>query len=100
MNKLLLAALALLPVVAIGGEQVILEKDFGGNAIRKVMSVDGWPKEDCAGTATFANVSDARRAECSSRAAELVAKMSGEEKLSLLMMDSPAVPQLGIDAYH
>ena len=42
MNKLLLAALALLPVVAIGGEQVILEKDFGGNAMRKVKYVDGW----------------------------------------------------------
>lgn len=53
-----------------------------------------------AATAAFANVSDARRAECAARAAELVAKMSGEEKLSLLMMDSSAVPRLGIDAYH
>ena len=42
MNKSLLVALALLPVVAIGGEQVILEKDFGGNAMRKVKYVDGW----------------------------------------------------------
>ena len=42
MNKSLLAALALLPVVAIGGEQVILEKDFGGKAMRKVKHVDGW----------------------------------------------------------
>jgi len=38
----LLVALALLPVVTIGGEQVILEKDFGGNAMRKVKYVDGW----------------------------------------------------------
>lgn len=42
MNKSLLVALALLPVVAIGGEQVILEKDFGGKAMRKVKHVDGW----------------------------------------------------------
>ena len=38
----LLAALALLPVVAIGGEQVILEKDFSGYTMRKVRYVDGW----------------------------------------------------------
>ena len=42
MNKSLLVALALLPVVAIGGEQVILEKDFGGNAIRETKYIDGW----------------------------------------------------------
>ena len=42
MNKSLLVALAFLPVVAIGGEQVILEKNFSGNAMRKVKSVDGW----------------------------------------------------------
>ena len=65
MNKSLLVVLALLPAFVIGGEQVILKNEFGGAAIQKVMSVDGWPKEDCAGTATFANVSDARRAECS-----------------------------------
>ena len=42
MNKSLLAALALLPVIAIGGEQVILKKDFDGNAMRKIRHVDGW----------------------------------------------------------
>ena len=42
MNKSLLAALALLPVIAIGGEQVILKKDFDGFAMRKVRYVDGW----------------------------------------------------------
>ena len=42
MNKSLLAALVLLPVVAIGGEQVILKNDFGGNAMQKVKSVAGW----------------------------------------------------------
>ena len=42
MNKSLLVALALLPVVAIGGEQVILKNDFGGNAMQKVKSVAGW----------------------------------------------------------
>ena len=42
MNKSLLVALALLPVVAIGGEQVILKNDFGGNAMQKVKYVDGW----------------------------------------------------------
>ena len=38
----LLAALALLPVAAIGGEQVILKKDFSGYTIRKTKIVDGW----------------------------------------------------------
>ena len=42
MNKSLLAALALLPVVAVGGEQVILKNYFGGNAMQKVKSVSGW----------------------------------------------------------
>ena len=42
MNKSLLAALALLPVIAIGGEQVILKKDFDGFAMRKTRHVDGW----------------------------------------------------------
>ena len=42
MNKSLLVALAFLPVVAIGGEQVILKNDFGGNAMQRVKSVDGW----------------------------------------------------------
>ena len=42
MSKSLLAALALLPVVAIGGEQVIMKNDFGGNAMQKVKYVDGW----------------------------------------------------------
>ena len=42
MNKSLLVALALLPVVAIGGEQVILKNEFGGYAMRKVKYVDGW----------------------------------------------------------
>ena len=42
MYKLLLAALALLPVVAVGGEQVILKKDFSGGPMQKVKYVDGW----------------------------------------------------------
>ena len=54
----------------------------------------------CATITAFANVSDTRRNECAARAAELVGKMTGEEKLSQLMMDSPAIPRLGIDAYH
>ena len=54
----------------------------------------------CATITAFANVSDARRDECTARAAELVGKMTGEEKLSQLMMESPAIPRLGIDAYH
>ena len=41
MNKSLLAALVLLPIVAIGGEQVILKKDFDGHAMRKASHVDG-----------------------------------------------------------
>ena len=42
MHKSLLIALSLLPIVAIGGEQVILEKDFNGFAMRKTRYVDGW----------------------------------------------------------
>ena len=42
MNKSLLIALVLLPVIAIGGEQVILKNEFGGGAMRKVKIVDGW----------------------------------------------------------
>jgi len=41
-SKSLLAALALLPIVAIGGEQVILKNDFRGAAMQKAKSVDGW----------------------------------------------------------
>ena len=44
--------------------------------------------------------SAARRSECAAKAAELVSKMTGEEKLSQLMMESPAIPRLGIEAYH
>ena len=44
--------------------------------------------------------SEARRAECAKRAAELVARLSGEERVGQLMMDSPAVKRLGISAYH
>ena len=36
------AALILLPVSVIGGEQVILKKDFSGYTIRKTQIVDGW----------------------------------------------------------
>ena len=54
----------------------------------------------CAAITALANVPDARRDECAARAAELVGKMTGEEKLSQLMMDSSAIPRLGIDAYH
>ena len=42
----------------------------------------------------------ARRADCAKRAAELVAKLSGEERVGQLMMDSPAVERLGIPKYH
>lgn len=42
MNKSLLAAFALLPVFAFGGEQVVLKNEFGGNAVQKVKYVDGW----------------------------------------------------------
>ena len=50
MNKSLLVALALLPVVAIGGEQVILKNDFGGAAMQNAKSVDGWSlQSNCPG---------------------------------------------------
>lgn len=44
--------------------------------------------------------SEARRAECAKRAAELVAQLSAEERVGQLMMDSPAVERLGIPKYH
>ena len=34
------------------------------------------------------------------RVADLVSRLHTDEKISLLMMDSPAVPRLGIPAYH
>lgn len=34
------------------------------------------------------------------RAAELVAKMTTTEKIGQLMMDAPAIPRLGVPAYH
>ena len=42
MNKSLLVALVLLPVIVVGGEQVILKKDFSGGPMQKVKYVDGW----------------------------------------------------------
>ena len=45
-------------------------------------------------------ISDARRGECAARARELVAKMTPEERLGQLMMDSPAIERLGIKPYH
>ena len=48
----------------------------------------------------FAIPTDARREECAARAREMVAKLTPEERVSLLMMDSAAVERLGIKAYH
>ena len=44
--------------------------------------------------------SAARRAECAGRAAEMVSKLSAEERVGQLMMDSPAVERLGVPKYH
>ena len=44
--------------------------------------------------------SEARRAECEKRAADLVAQLTAEERVGQLMMDSPAVERLGISKYH
>ena len=43
---------------------------------------------------------DARRDACAARAREIVAKLTPEERVGLLMMDSAAVPRLGIERYH
>ena len=51
----------------------------------------------CSGVAA---PSEARRAECAKRAAELVAKLTAEERVGQLMMKSPAVERLGIPQYH
>ena len=51
----------------------------------------------CSGVAA---PSEARRVECEKRAAELVAKLSAEERVGQLMMASPAVERLGIPKYH
>ena len=42
----------------------------------------------------------ARRAACTAQAEALVDRLDGAERLSQLMMDSPAVPRLGVPAYH
>ena len=47
-----------------------------------------------------AQPSEGRRAECASRAADLVGRMTPEEKIAAAMMDSPAVPRLGVGRYH
>ena len=65
----------------------------------EMMKLFGWAT-CCAVFTAFANVPDVRRDECAARAAELVGRMTGEEKLSQLMMGSPAIPRLGIDAYQ
>ncbi len=44
--------------------------------------------------------SEARRTECTQRAAELVEKMTGEERLGQLMVDAPAIDRLGIPRYY
>ena len=53
-----------------------------------------------AGLTALALPDEARRAECTKRAAELVAKLSAEERVGQLMMASPAVERLGIPKYH
>jgi beta-glucosidase len=45
-------------------------------------------------------LSFALQAAPETRAAELVAKMTTEEKIGQLMMDAPAIPRLGVPAYH
>ena len=47
-----------------------------------------------------AEISPARRAECAKRASELVSKLSGEERVEQLMMESPEVARLGIPKFH
>ncbi|MBO7721729.1 MAG: glycoside hydrolase family 3 C-terminal domain-containing protein [Kiritimatiellae bacterium] len=44
--------------------------------------------------------SDYRRSECELRARTMVEQLSPEERVDLLMMDSPAVDRLGIPRYH
>ena len=53
-----------------------------------------------AGLTALSAPDEARRAECARRAAELVAKLTAEERVGQLMMDSPAVERLGIPKYH
>jgi len=53
-----------------------------------------------AAAAVSATPGDARRAACALQAKALVDKLSGEERVSQLMMDSPAVERLGIPRYH
>ena len=70
--------------------------------MRSMKKLRGWA---AGGLAVFALEvvavpSEARRQECENRAAELVGKMSGEERLSQLMMESPAVERLGVPQYH
>ena len=48
----------------------------------------------------LAEIPAARRAECAKRAAELVSRMSAEERVGQLMMDSPAIERLGVPPYH
>ncbi|RYG20448.1 hypothetical protein EON82_20230, partial [bacterium] len=45
-------------------------------------------------------LSFAFQASFEARAAELVGKMTVEEKIGQLMMDAPAIPRLGVPAYH
>ncbi len=53
-----------------------------------------------AATTLRATPTDARRTECERRAAALVEKMTGEERVAQLMMDSPAIERLDIPRYH
>ncbi len=53
-----------------------------------------------AAAAYAAPIPSARRAACAARARELVAQMTAEERLGLMMMDSPALERLGIPKYH
>ena len=47
-----------------------------------------------------AEISPARRAECARQAAEIVRQLTPDERVSEAMMDSPAVPRLGVPKYH
>ena len=62
-----------------------------------LLATFGWSAE-VGGAAV--GISEARRAECTKRAQELVAKLTGEERVGQLMMGSPAIERLGIPKYH
>ena len=71
-----------------------------GNEMKKQVAVAFGLLASVVGWGAEVGISEARRAECTKRARELVAKLTGEERVGQLMMDSPAIDRLGIRKYH